>query len=119
MATFACVDVRLRYSGMGTPGASEVGSMSKRFEEALHDVGKVYDRPSALCDDAALSREQKIRLLKQWEYDLRELQVAAEENMTGPSLGTNADLLSEVRVCLGKLGADDDLELAGASKHGA
>jgi ribosomal protein S13 len=92
--------------------------MSKRMEKALTDVGGVYKHPQAICDDTGLNRAQKIKLLKQWEYDLRELQVAAEENMTGPGMGQNAELLRSVRDCLGQLGADEDLELAGASKQG-
>jgi hypothetical protein len=88
------------------------------MEEALADVGKVYRQPRAICDDPKLTKAEKIKLLKQWEYDLRELQVAADENMTGSGTGRNAELLRDVRDCLNSLGADDDLELAGASKHG-
>jgi hypothetical protein len=92
----------------------------KKMDEALGDVGAIYKHPEAIRDDASLSRAEKIKLLKQWEYDLRELQVAAEENMTGPGTGTgqNAELLRSVRKCLGELGGDEDLELAGAAKHG-
>jgi hypothetical protein len=92
--------------------------MSKKMDQALGDVGGVYKQPEAIRDDASLSRADKIKLLKQWEYDLRELQVAAEENMTGPGSGQNAELLRSVRKCLGELGGDEDLELAGAAKHG-
>ena len=92
--------------------------MSKRVDEAIADVGKVYRHPQAICDDAGLTRAEKIKLLKQWEYDLRELQVAAEENMTGPGTGQNAELLRGVRKCLNGLGAEENLELAGASKQG-
>jgi hypothetical protein len=88
------------------------------MDEALADVGKVYRHPQAVFDDARLTRAEKIKLLKQWEYDLRELQVAAEENMTGPGMGQNAELLRSVRECLNGLGSDEDLELAGASKQG-
>jgi hypothetical protein len=79
-----------------------------RFHEAMGDVSKMFDRPRALFDDPEFDTEQKRRLLKQWEYDLREMQVATEENMTGSEpgtgAGTNAELLQEVRFCLRRLG---------------
>lgn len=94
--------------------------MSTRFsfDEALLDVAKVYRHPQAICDDSRLTAEQKVKLLKQWEYDLRELQVASDENMTGDGSGQSAELLRAVRKCLKSLHADNDLELTGASKQG-
>jgi len=45
-------------------------------------------------------------LLKEWEFDLRELQVASEENMTGESAPeSTAELLRECRRALARLGA--------------
>jgi hypothetical protein len=93
-------------------------SVHLSFDKAMEDVAKAYDHPQAVCDDSSLSREQKVRLLKQWEYDLRELQVASEENMTAPVTGEVGAMLQAVRQGLASLRAENDLELTGAAKHG-
>lgn len=95
--------------------------MADRFEEAYPDPSKCYDSPKAICADDGLDDEQKIKLLKQWEYDLRELQVAADENMT-PTPGATAktaECLQEVRECLRGLSFEENLEKAAvAHKQG-
>ena len=53
------------------------------FDKALQDPGLTFKRPTEILQSKDLSREQKIKLLRQWEYDVREIQVAEEENM-GP-----------------------------------
>src|SRR3954466_9578897 len=92
--------------------------LKDRFQEALGDVSKLFDKPTALLADREFSADQKLKLLKQWEYDLRELQVAADENMTGPKMDQNAELLREVRACLGKLGDDHAPEHSASHKQG-
>ena len=77
-----------------------------RFTKVLGDVSREFDRPGDILDSDLLSREQKIRLLQEWELDLRELQVATEENMAGESAsGMTAELLQECRRALARFGA--------------
>jgi hypothetical protein len=84
----------------------------RQREDALTDPAREYRTPQALCEDDSLSDERKRALLRQWEYDLRSIQVASEENMTSASsrsAGESAERLREVRRCLRRLGdtADD------------
>jgi len=90
----------------------------ERFQAALGDVTKLFDRPRELMADKDFSTDQKRALLKQWEYDLRGMQVAADENMTGPDMGRNDELMQEVRACLGKLGDSHAPERSAGHKHG-
>jgi len=53
-------------------------------EKALVDPALVFKTPEEVLADSELSREQKIKILRRWEYDVRELQVAEEEGMEGP-----------------------------------
>jgi hypothetical protein len=92
--------------------------LKDRFQEAMGDVSKLFDKPGTLLADREFTADQKRKLLKQWEYDLREMQVAAEENMAGPGMDRNADLLREVRACLGKLGDEHAPEHSAGHKHG-
>jgi hypothetical protein len=89
-----------------------------RFQEAMADVSKLFDKPAALLADRGFTADQKRKLLKQWEYDLRGLQVATEENMTAAEPEHNAELLREVRLCLGKLGDDHAPERSASHKQG-
>ena len=45
-------------------------------KEALLNPGAVFHRPEEVVQDGRLSREQKIEILRRWEYDARQLQVA-------------------------------------------
>jgi hypothetical protein len=104
----------------GNPGRIDMTGkrFQERFQAALGDVTKLFDRPRELMADAEFSADQKRELLKQWEYDLRGLQVAADENMTGPGMGLNDELMQEVRACLGKLGDSHAPEHSASHKHG-
>jgi len=55
------------------------------FKRAMRDPKSCFKEPKNVVTDKELSKEEKIKILKQWEYDAREQSVAEEENMpTGP-----------------------------------
>lgn len=61
--------------------------------------------PRTILDDPQLTREQKIKRLRQLSYDARELDVATEEGMTGNrGLPSN---LPRIQEALRELGAED------------
>jgi len=61
-----------------------------------------YEEPGELLEAEGISKEDKIRLLKEWELTIRQMQVAEEENMTS---GPDANL-QDVLDALEKLGVD-------------
>lgn len=83
-------------------------------EKALVDPGSVFKTPEEVVSNNELSREQKIKILHRWEFDVRELQVAAEEGMGGPQPVT----LDAVLGALKSLGAPVDMERSAPTKHG-
>jgi len=87
-----------------------------RFEDTMTDVAKVYSHPKDIVDAEDLSQQQKVKLLKQWEFDLRENLVASEENMTADNVpeGQSAELLRGVRKALLAMGAEDHKNDSGA-----
>ena len=92
-----------------------------RFDDAQTDVAKVYADPSDIVAADDLSQPQKVKLLRQWEFDLRENLVASEENMTADTTpeGHSAELLRGVRTALLSMGADDHRnETAAPTKTG-
>lgn len=51
------------------------------FDRILSDPSGHYKVPEKVAYDHRLSRAQKIMVLKQWAYDVHEMEVAQEENM--------------------------------------
>ncbi len=56
---------------------------AKDFDKALLSPTKVFDAPMEVVKTGALTTDQKLEILKRWEAEARDLQVAAEENMSG------------------------------------
>lgn len=84
------------------------------LDTALSSPARVFPTPSDLFDATALTRDQKVQALRQWHYDLRELQVASDENM-----GSSADAgeqLRQVEAALRRLGVQEGS--AGTTRHG-
>ncbi|HEY9199599.1 MAG TPA: hypothetical protein VIR60_09545 [Gammaproteobacteria bacterium] len=77
----------------------ESGRQTAVYEQALLNPIAVYSRPVQVLNDARLSDNQKLMILRRWEADCRELEVAEEEGM----IGADADLLGEVLQAMHKL----------------
>ena len=84
------------------------------FEKALIDPSSVFKTPEEVLQEKDLSREQKIEILRRWEFDVRELQVAEEENMAGPQPVTLDVVLNALRA----LGATPESDRSAPTKQG-
>jgi hypothetical protein len=83
-------------------------------EKALLDPGLVFKTPQELLANNELSRQQKIEILRRWEYDARQLQVAKEESMEGPQPVTLDAVLRALRA----MGATANPERSAPTKQG-
>ncbi len=74
----------------------------------LGDVSLHFKHPDDIASNRDFSRQQKIKLLRQWEHDLQLLLVASEENMTGSgaSQGQTGETLKVVVDALNDLEAE-------------
>lgn len=84
------------------------------FKKALLNPAREFDRPMDVTTEQSLTQEQKIQVLRRWEYDALELEVAEEENMGGGS----PSMLSEILDALHRLNADVDTEHSPPTKQG-
>jgi len=84
------------------------------IEKVQFGPGSVYASPNDVFEDSSLTREQKIKILRRWEYDARELAVAEEENMTGGP----PNMLSEILYVLHLLDADINQGKPAPNKQG-
>ncbi|MFM9844304.1 MAG: hypothetical protein ACKVOI_15195 [Dongiaceae bacterium] len=73
-----------------------------RFREIQRDIPGHFGNPEGIAADGDLDFDQKTALLKQWEFDLRQMMVASEENMTDDTAnqGQVAETLRHVRRIL-------------------
>ena len=47
------------------------------------ESGETYTHPAQVLADQRLTREEKVRILREWHYDAIRMQEAASENMAG------------------------------------
>ena len=79
------------------------------------DPAGVFGLPENVLHEASLTKEQKIEILRRWEYNAAEEAVALEEGMPGEE----SDLLRRILVALGEIAGPLDLEHTGPTKqHG-
>ncbi len=69
------------------------------LEQALSDPAGLFENPDAVVHHPALSREQKIRILNNWQLDASRLEGSEGEGM----MGEGAPMLHRVRVALAAL----------------
>lgn len=55
--------------------------MARLFDRAIDNPAATFREPSDIMVCNELSRDEKIQVLRRWEYDARQLEVAQEENM--------------------------------------
>jgi len=85
-------------------------------KKALTDPSAVFKKPQEVIETGDLSREQKIEILRRWEYDVRELQVADEEGMAPAD--PQPVILDAILNVLRSLGAPADIEHSAPTKQG-
>lgn len=84
------------------------------IDKAMLDPVSIFASPDDVLSEQSLAREQKIKILRRWEYDARELEVAEEENMGGGPPG----ILDEVLHALHRLDAEIDIDHSPPTKQG-
>lgn len=70
------------------------------LEKALVDPAAVFSTPEEVVTAEGLNTEDRIRILRRWEYDALEMTVADDENMPGDT----TPLLDQVLAALHSLG---------------
>jgi len=87
------------------------------IKKALTNPSAIFRQPQDVVERSDLTREQKIEILRRWEYDARELQVAEEEGMKAPA-GEPPTVLDAILIALRLLHAGADVEHSAPTKQG-
>ena len=69
------------------------------LERALNDPADLFASPDAVVHHPALTREQKVRILNNWQLDASRLEGSEGEGM----MGEGAPMLHRVRIALASL----------------
>jgi hypothetical protein len=72
---------------------------AKDYDRALIAPDEVFKAPMDVVGTGSMTPEQKLTILKHWEANARDLQVATEESMTGPGVSR----LGEIRRAIDTL----------------
>jgi hypothetical protein len=84
------------------------------LQQALNDPASVFAAPSDVVRSEDVSREQKIRILRRWEYEARSLEVAQDENMMGGTSSRLAEVLDALHS-LGEVGSSGATNMNGGA----
>ena len=85
------------------------------LEKAMLDPTAVFGDPAEVLEREELTRAQKVEILRRWEFDALEIQVAEEENMGSEQ---PSDVLDRVLRALHALNSGPDLDHSPPTKHG-
>lgn len=85
------------------------------LDKALLDPAAVFAAPGDVVAHNGLTRAQKIEILRRWEYDANELDVAEEEGMGGGE----KPRLRQIMLALEQLGVDLSERSGPSKQHGA
>ena len=72
-------------------------------EKAIKNPSSLFDDPLDIVESDELTKEEKIKILKSWRYDAKQMSVATEENMGG----INSELFSKILGALKLLEVSD------------
>ena len=76
-------------------------------KQAMLDPTSVFKDPTEVVSDENLSRDQKIEILRRWQYDAHQMEVAEEE--AGMAV-RRPDMFDRVLQALHMLGVELDTE---------
>jgi hypothetical protein len=79
---------------------------AKDYDEALINPGKIFELPMEVVNTESLTTRQKLKVLKRWEADANDMDVAASESMTG---GEKSHL-EDVRKAIHALADREDID---------
>lgn len=78
-----------------------------KLKDILKDPSDAFHDPTEVLVQARLTRDEKVQILKQWRYDLFQMQVASDENLPGDNVKV-ATTIRKIDECLRQLRAEPD-----------
>ena len=83
------------------------------YQKALLDPASIFEGPEEVLEQAELTKDQQIEILRRWAYDANEVAVAEEEGMEGDG----PLILQRVLETLDKVSGGIDVRHSGPTKQ--
>ncbi|MGD9671308.1 MAG: hypothetical protein AB7U75_20050 [Hyphomicrobiaceae bacterium] len=87
----------------------------EKFQKALLDPQSVFEVPENVIVATDLTRDQKVEILRRWEFNAAEEAVALEEGMPGEE----SNLLRRILMALGEVAGPIDVDHTAPTKNHA
>jgi hypothetical protein len=87
----------------------------EEIDKAMFDPAAAFAQPEDVLKEPGLTKDDKIEILRRWEFQAAEEAVALEEGMPGEESG----MLRRILLALGELTGSLDLEHTAPTKHHA
>jgi hypothetical protein len=102
-------------TAMSNEGRAPKRITPAEIERAMESPASVFGSPEEVLEHPELTGAQKIEILRRWQYDAVEVDVAVDEGMPGD----DDPLLRRIMLALGTLTGPIDLDHLGPNKqHG-
>jgi hypothetical protein len=79
---------------------------AKDYDQALLTPQKIFELPMEVVETESMTAQQKLKVLKRWEADAHDLEVASDESMSGGEQSR----LGEVRRAIHELCERESLD---------
>jgi len=89
--------------------------MPIELNNVLRNPASVFTSPEEVLSSTKYSIDEKIEILRRWEYEARENSVASEEGMVGAN---GDDLLQRIEIALISIVGDFDTNHSPPTKQG-
>jgi hypothetical protein len=71
---------------------------AKDYDKALLTPDKIFQFPMEIVDTESMTTKQKLKVLKRWEADARDMEVASDENMAGGEKSRFGEVRKAIRT---------------------
>jgi hypothetical protein len=96
----------VREAAAGLDPAADVFT-AKDYDKALLTPAQVFDHAIDVVETGSLTVQQKLKVLKRWEADARDLETAAGESMAGGERSRFAEVRKAIRALVEREGIDE------------
>jgi hypothetical protein len=81
---------------------------AKDYDKALLTPAQIFELPMEVVNTDSLTTTQKLKVLKRWEADASDLQVASSESMTGGELSRFDDVRKAIHALCDRENIDEN-----------
>jgi hypothetical protein len=83
---------------------------AKDYDKALLTPSKIFDLPMEVVETHSLTSVQKLKVLKRWEADANDMQVATNESMTVGEVSRFDEVKEAIRILCERPDLKEEME---------